>query len=86
MTGCTRGGIEGRRGKRPVALGNGKCSTAAKSMTNGGGGRSGQGTLAGWLMKTPNASAAGVELRTPEDLRSKGPALGLPDGTADEEK
>ena len=37
-------------------------------------------------MKTPNASAAGVELRTPEDLRSKGPALGLPDGTADEEK
>ena len=38
MTGCTRGGIEGRRGKRPVALGNGKCSTAAKSMTNGGGG------------------------------------------------
>ena len=28
--------------------------------------------MAGWLMKAPNASAVGVELRTPEDLRSGG--------------
>ena len=31
VTGCTRGGIEGRRRKRPVALEKGKRSTAAKA-------------------------------------------------------